>query len=758
MILIEFFLTVKTKVQVEVIGLTVPKSKLVQATNAVATKQALDDDFMNQLGAHMSWEMLLSPAPLSIGLLGDLMIMSSKTRDFPIDGELPRNGQILYVKYPKSFRTTLVQISNDGHRAFMTAHNNMDKIKLLMGDVPMYMKEATEILVQGDEELVHDYLPAPMARIREAARVSVSLSKAVVWQFEYVMNLTSEVLEMCTSEKTVQEAKLQTNIDRQSILNFTIPSYQQLVHQLNDTMAKDTAMMDRAESDMREALKKMPSGWEMIGMDFIQNIGDIVTTTLSTTLQTATSLGGVLKSGREKYPGGMDEDGIQQAQGVEENSDPTLNGEACIVQHKKSIFNMEGMANYLRSTYKDLTSINSAKNGQYDPNKDSSTLNNILVDVEECEPVAEIVNLGLGFIQKLADIAQDQKPDDVSEIEYVERRQFDFTQAIDMIKEFRASANGMKKWILSNQQAVPSRTPLLSRARQQANSKGSASQQALAACRYKAEMAQATLISTRQSIEKTRAIMIEQNQEFIKLLSEQQKLKLDEIRYDEIIKALQEGLTKLGILKEHWTKLVMFFQKIANVVENVAAKSVQDFANQIDTTSLKLKNIHKQYVMDQLYLKATKAAQASSLVHNMADIYVNVSTNYIMPSVASLSKLIVTDPKTADAERAQLLSKCIDDSNAIVELILAEKQEIVHKIKKRMKDFKKEFAFLDQVKKNQIEALRRKAEKDIQKQNKYTVLEQAERVDQAVQEAIDQDEFLRENNDFQDVPIDSEEW
>jgi acyl-CoA reductase-like NAD-dependent aldehyde dehydrogenase len=70
----------------------------------------------------------------------------------------------------------------------------------------------------------------------------------------------------------------------------------------------------------------------------------------------------------------------------------------------------------------------------------------------------------------------------------------------------------------------------LSRA-QQANSGGTASQQQLADCRYRADMAQATLQQTRESLDKTRALMIEQNKEFIKLLTEQQSLKLDQVRY-----------------------------------------------------------------------------------------------------------------------------------------------------------------------------------------------------------------------------------
>ena len=413
---------------------TVPKANILAAHTAGA-----NEDFKLQVSTHMNWEHLLSPAPLSIGLLGDLMIMSSQGRDFAIDGELPRYGFIQYVKYPKSFRATLLQIGNEFQRAFMVAHNNMDKIRLLTDKVPGYMREATRILVTADEKLVDDYLPAPMERIRQSAEQSVSLSKAVVWQFENVMNLTSEVLEMCTSEKSIRL-----------------------------------------------------------------------------------------------------------------------------------------------------------------------------------------------------------------------------------------------------------------------------------------------------------------------LLSEL----LDEVRYDEIIEALQEGRQKPGPLKDHRTKLVMFFQKITNIVKNVATKSIEKFANQIETTSAKFWNVHNDFVIDNLYVKALKATQAMSLVNNMAEIYVNVSDRYIMPSVFNLSPLIVTNPNEAHAKRSEWLSQCSEDSRAIVELIVLEKTKTIRQVERRSAQIKKEYAFLEEVKERQKEALRKKTEQEVKKiVGRMTAAERKSKVDELLEEKIEQDEFLRDNDFIEDYGL-----
>ena len=744
--------------------MTVPKAKILAADTAVSSKQAVDEDFKLQLSTHMNWEHLLSPAPLSIGLLGDLMIMSSQTRDFAIDGEKPRNGFIQYVKYPKSFRATLVQIGNEGQRAFMVAHNNMDKIRLLTGDVPGYMKEATEILVTGDEEMVHDYLPAPMERIRQSAEQSVSLSKAVVWQFENVMNLTSEVLEMCTSEKSIQETNLRKAIDRQKILNITIPSFQQMVSQLNQSVIRDTEVMGRAEEDMRKALKDMPGGWEMIGMDFVQKISDVVTSSLSVIPNMIKAPVNLIEKAVNFIPsegkgGDFELDGASAGTANDTaNSPGTGLADPCVVQNKKHFLKVNGLVKNLGTSYLTLQSIDSGKNGRYEPDTDARNFNTILNDVELCDPVVEVIEKGLEFVDALGKLAKKAKPENVTEEEFRETRQSEFNGVLDVIKEVRKTSVDLYRSIMSNQQAVPNNTPLLSRARKQANTQGSASQQALANCRYRAEMAQATLQNTRQSMEKTRLLMIEQNNEFIKLLTEQQSLKLDEVRYDEIIKALQEGLLKLGLLKEHWTKLVMFFQKIANIVENVAAKSIEDFANHIETTSAKLKNVHKDFVIDNLYAKALKATQATSLVNNMAEIYVNVSDRYIMPSVSSLSKLIVTDPDEADAKRSQLLSQCSEDSRAIVELIVLEKTKTIRQVERRSAQIKKEYAFLEEVKERQKEALRKKAEQEVKKiGGRMTAAERKTKVDELVEEKIEQDEFLRENDIIEDYGADNEE-
>ena len=68
----------------------------------------------------MNWAEFLTPAPLSIALLGQLMLIAGE-KDFSLENQRPEKG-FKFIEHPKSFRACLVQVSNTGWRAFNEAH------------------------------------------------------------------------------------------------------------------------------------------------------------------------------------------------------------------------------------------------------------------------------------------------------------------------------------------------------------------------------------------------------------------------------------------------------------------------------------------------------------------------------------------------------------------------------------------------------------------------------------------------------------
>lgn len=60
----------------------------------------------------------------------------------------PQDG-FKYIKYPVSFRASLVQVSNEGWKAFNQAHNNMSQIAMYSDLIPAKVSDALNLLVKG---------------------------------------------------------------------------------------------------------------------------------------------------------------------------------------------------------------------------------------------------------------------------------------------------------------------------------------------------------------------------------------------------------------------------------------------------------------------------------------------------------------------------------------------------------------------------------------------------------------------------------
>jgi hypothetical protein len=105
------------------------------------------EELRMKLASYANWDQFLSPAPLTIAILGHLMLVSA-SGDFSLqDKENPIVFK--HLMYPNSFRACLVQISNEGWKAFNLAHTNMDQIRLHSSNVDTHVRTAVKFLLKG---------------------------------------------------------------------------------------------------------------------------------------------------------------------------------------------------------------------------------------------------------------------------------------------------------------------------------------------------------------------------------------------------------------------------------------------------------------------------------------------------------------------------------------------------------------------------------------------------------------------------------
>jgi hypothetical protein len=210
------------------------------------------------------WEQLLAHAPLTIALLGQLTLIATE-KHISLEEETPRNG-FQYLRYSRSFRATLVQMTNIGREAFDGAHKNMSNIKLHTTNIDAAIQSIVKILTKGTIDVVSNLIPIPLENIKRIADEYVELSVGVETRFILFMNATGELIEACTSaqgtydnhlketEIAIEVAKIeekQANDENKE----TVKRYQEINNDIQ-----------RAQDDFNEALKSMPSTGKLIGL------------------------------------------------------------------------------------------------------------------------------------------------------------------------------------------------------------------------------------------------------------------------------------------------------------------------------------------------------------------------------------------------------------------------------------------------------------------------------------------------------------
>ncbi|CAG2250364.1 KIF3A [Mytilus edulis] len=125
----------------------------------------------NEIEPYSNLDILLTSAPTSIALIGNLMLIATES-DFTLLENAPKDG-FKYLKYPNSFRASLVQLSNLGSDAFNDAHMNMDSIRLHTTNLDSHVQTLLKIMDVGTNDEVELLVPMTLKKI-EKMQMNVS--------------------------------------------------------------------------------------------------------------------------------------------------------------------------------------------------------------------------------------------------------------------------------------------------------------------------------------------------------------------------------------------------------------------------------------------------------------------------------------------------------------------------------------------------------------------------------------------------------
>ncbi|XP_059842746.1 uncharacterized protein LOC132403310 [Hypanus sabinus] len=636
-----------------------------KALRSVTKASDVREDNALMLQPYSNWEQFLMPGPLSIAILGEIIFISAG-EDFAIDKVVPKEG-FKYMKYPKSFRASLVQVSNEGWEAFQQAHKNMDQIRLLTLNVPTDMRDVVKFLIQKDPKVTEAFLPIPLNNIKSTADKCLKLSTAVEQKFTGVIHLVNELLEACTSSKGVYEEQLHEIKIKKELAEMKEKAAIQAKKILNEYHQKMGKQLDDANKEYKSSMDSIPVGWNAVGMSITETFFNSVSSLLSL---------GVVKSLfsgiSNVVTAAVSSKSASNANVIENN-----------IIYKGEILQFSIQQLYLYRTQDkkiDLKKLNS-EDGTGILNLCKQNLEELQKEAEnggdcpEKDTALKICKSGIGICVELQTLQKSRPADEVAMASLAKKIKNVMQETIRFSSHCKTKVGTM---------GVTATPPHMSRADPGEGPIGL--QTASLNARIKVEQSSAQLQAAQEMYERSFQNIKKNNEELQEILATLKSCKIQEIDFDKTVEMLLKGLDALGRVKEQWGKMVLFFTMISNLIECSLNPSLHKFVQYSEKTSSGYSQ--NQLIQDMLYTEISHATNISSLVHMIAETYVQISTQHLMDRVNSLGRLMSLDPKrdtnTFEEERKKFGLDCEEAGKAIEDLVKDNKAKYEKRVQARI--------------------------------------------------------------------------
>ena len=656
------------------------------------------------MAPYANWDTFLTPAPLSIALLGQLILISSDA-DFSLQDKKD-SIKFEFLKYPDSFRACLVQVSNRGWDAFNKAHTSMDQIRLYSSNVDKYVKTAVKFLIAGSAEDVQSMVPDALKNIDVIADDCLELATSVEKEFVAVMKLIAELLEACTRAKGQHEEDLKAAKIAHEVAEEHMKAVQAEKEEVLSRRNEMEKQMKEANEEFKDAIKSAPDALDVIGKACADTI-------ISTTRAVGSIIPSIARMMSEKQDLNTRSSQASQVNEPIRHSNRPKTSESALAVCKlvPEVYGQVETLVTLAHSGEVMKGDKSAKEGVLRTMKAlQSFKKNRLEEVKNSKMKTEVMKLckdAIDFSQTLPSKPQLQySQEDIQEINL---------QADKLLEEAETLLAGAHSALGNN--ALPNRSPNLAK-QPMYNSDGGLVQQAFDSYRFRTETAKEMLKDSRRAYEASCDEVAKKTKEVTNLLAEMKELDLKKIDMEKIRQTLVRGIQALGELREQWGKLVRFFQMLSNLVKCCQSTSLKTFVQTSRNRLAQGDSGMSAAMRDVIFEQAFQANQIAYVVNSISSVYVEVSDKHLMERITCLGKLIALDPASNKHEimlrREELNQGCEEAQEAIRRIALNKKKEITEAFDKRIGRIESEVeALLPPISEKRAEEIKEKVKSNI---------------------------------------------
>ncbi|CAF3022914.1 unnamed protein product [Rotaria socialis] len=612
---------------------TVDVSLKTPVLNALTERTAID----------ASWEQCMIVAPVTIQLMGQLLIVAS-TKDVSL---LAPDRKFTYIRNPESLRATLLQVAHEGYNAFLSGHSTMNVIQLRMIQIPKHIKTALKILGGNfPRRVLTRLLPQVLGSIEETGKECVTLTNATKNQFTRVMELVQEVIRTTAATQSVHESKVEENEREMAILR-SLKADLEKEEKFRAKLYKDaTDTADRAEATYSKALNDIPTGMGALLKDFARGILKLANT--------------VAEAGAAVLTGQNGRVGAQLHQAV---NPIAMTGN---MEGKQPL--SFGLSQTLSMATQFANSLRSFQNAFLTNSSDPKLMKGygiafkafhdyitMLPDNPAKAKAIKLIKHSEALAATTTQNAQQLKLSNETNIKVNE----ELGKICDDLGSFESAYQNIDPKAASHTLSTIG-----------TNTAGDSSQNEI----LKAQIAQKQLTEMRRRQD-------EQAAEYLKLLEGMREINakmisvdLTTISYKEIIALLKEAFTLLTQVETQWHNFVAFFTTMSEYIHDMIKGPLKRFLR-VAAVGSNLDLAMRMQIIDILKEDTFGIHREAYILFVMAHTYHEVSSKYLMGRLSSLSGMLIVRNKIEREELMNNLTRQTDQTLKEIKTLIVERKE-----------------------------------------------------------------------------------
>jgi len=655
----------------------------------------------------------IAPAPLAISLLSQIVLIAA---EYKHDFSLRCNkNSCSNLEYPDSFKASLLQMSFATYESFNTAHVNMDEINRLMKLLPYEIHNAIKTLIKGSNEEIEEILPANIKSIKHIAKTAGQKARETVMSFDETKTVLEEIIMGAThtkylSQKELEELNIEIEVERRWKQH-----YNDMKLQIKDEKDVLRAALEKSKTKFDEALDSLPSGWELVGMDFVEGLVTVLDWGATALSYVANPKDSILHGLRELLLyARKHKDGTNQKEILRSPISTAVNKliiPDCIKngsRYRATKNTNKKMDRHIAAEFlvalTDLIKVEEIieqfalnvfeeKPGDKNDKKLRNDFINQSVQLEILtnDPRERVNALGakMAFsqqitifyrnIEDLADKFRKWKNRNVEEL------QKDTDDLLESSRCFRVWAEQT-----ANYRSLIEPTPF-SKPKQTTSTSNYASQRHMESALLKVESYQAQLEKAHDQYEEKIEKMLKNNENIRKTVSKLIKFDASKVTLKQVIRILQSSLMTMQRLRKNWLEILEFFQKIESITDVSLKNSLDDFSALI-RTGKDFSTISTNF-KGQLYHYVQDTMTTGFLIRRMSEVYLEISQGYILPPITELGELLeLKDPQEIKQKKIKIDNQASQANQAIIRKTQEEQAAFDQQIKSRIKEINDGFA------------------------------------------------------------------